>query len=88
MAGSNGKEEVAKPKRITVPQRMMNLLSDGRPHTLKDMEACLEEDVPPLDISPHLTALRKALRPRGEDILCRREGNTTWYSHVRIVNIA
>ena len=52
-------------------QRIMNLLSDGLPHTKKEIASCLTyqkncED----NIKPHLHHLRKKIGIKGEAILC------------------
>ncbi len=83
--GSNGKNKVP---RVTVPQRMLNLLADGRPHTAQELHGCLEDELGPVsNIEVHLSILRKALETRGEDITCRRRDGVTWYAHVRSIRI-
>jgi hypothetical protein len=69
-----------------VQRRMMAVLADGLPHTSRELHACLEDDLGPLrNIAAHLTAIRKVLRPRGEDILTRLGANGTTYLHVRLL---
>ncbi len=81
--GSNGKTP-----RITVPQRMLNLLSDGRPHTIQELHGCLEDELGELsNVWAHLTALRRALATRGEDVVCRRRDGVSWYCLVRSIRI-
>lgn len=88
MAGTNGNGKLNKDG-LTVPQRILKLLSDGMPHRIEELHACLhEQDAPFSNVSPHLFALRKALRARGEDIVCRTlsSGFDRWYQHVRLLH--
>lgn len=90
MAGSNGDGAPSQPRgrRVTVPQRMLNLLSDGHPHSAQELHGCLEDELGPVEnIKAHLTFLRKVLEPRGEDITCRVRGGIAWYAHVRSIRI-
>lgn len=80
MAGSNG--------RVTVPQRMLNLLADGRPHTAQELHGCLDDELGPVsNIQMHISNIHKALEPRGEDITCRVRDGISWYAHVRSIRI-
>ena len=88
MAGNNGNGKL-RGDGLTVPQRILQLLSDGLPHRIEELHACLhEQDAPFSNVSPHLHALRKMLRARGEDIVCRTLGSgyDRRYQHVRLLH--
>lgn len=52
-------------------QRMLALLSDGRPHARQELHALLCDDLGRLsNIQPHLSHIRKAIRPKGHAIVC------------------
>ena len=68
-------------KKKTVQQRMMDLLSDGNPHTSKELHGCLEDELGPVsNIDPHLDAIRKKIRPTGQDLICQRHNGVSWYT--------
>lgn len=51
--------------------RMLQALSDGLPHSREALLECIQDDrCKPTAHLAHLTAIRKVLRPKGEDILC------------------
>lgn len=69
---------------ITVQQKIINLLSDDRPHQRSEIEACLWADDPHYStVSVHIDAIRKIVRPRGEDVICFRMHGKSWYQHLR-----
>jgi DNA-binding CsgD family transcriptional regulator len=52
-------------------RRILQVLADGEPHRPTELAAQLDDDMGPVsNVKPHLTAIRKLLRLRGEDILC------------------
>ena len=52
-------------------QRLMDLLSDGLPHTKKEMVPCLADPLGgETNVKTHLHNLRKKLLPRNEAVLC------------------
>jgi hypothetical protein len=70
----------------TTQKRMMAVLSDGLPHDRHELHACLDDELSALTaIQPHLTYIRKAIRGRGEDVLCVYHGRTVKYQHVRVL---
>ena len=74
---------------LTVAQRMLQVLADGLPHRIEDLHACLHEhDAPFANVHPHILTLRKMLRPKGEDIVCRTTGYDRRYQHVRLIGSA
>lgn len=70
---------------LTPTQRcLLHTLSDGLPHTRRELHRCLPDDLGALsNIKVHLSAMRKLLRPRGEDILCVLHNRTICYCLVR-----
>lgn len=69
-----------------VQRKMLALLADGHGHTPKELHGCLVDEMGPLkNITPHLTSLRKKLRPHGEDVLCQEIEGQSWYRLVRYV---
>jgi len=68
-------------------QRIMDVLRDGEPHRREELWACLEDPLASIqNIRPHLTAMRKVLRPRGEDVLCVWVNRRFCYRWVRILS--
>lgn len=54
-----------------VQQKMLDILSDGMPHSKEELHTCLSDDLGPItNIRAHLCMLRKVLRPIGQDIVC------------------
>ena len=79
MAGNNGKF-------TPTHQAMLDVLADGRPHLRKELHACLPDELgPPTNIHAHLTAIRKMLRPKGQDIICTLVNGRICYRHVRLL---
>jgi hypothetical protein len=71
-----------------IQRRMLLVLSDGQPHAAAELHACLyERDAPLSNIQSHITAIRKRIRPKGQDIICVQNGETR-YQHVVIVPIS
>lgn len=76
------------PEDLTPTQsRMLQLLADGEAHLNKELQTCLQDDLGPVsNIWAHLTAIRKVLRPRGQDIQSERRGSSTYYRWIDHVN--
>lgn len=67
-------------------RRMLRVLADGLPHRREELHACLVDDLGALsNIQPHLSDIRKTLRPRGEDIVCEIVSRRICYRHVRLI---
>ena len=50
---------------------MLELLSDGLPHTREELHACLwDENANLSTVKVHISIIRRTLRPLGEDIVC------------------
>lgn len=71
---------------FTPTQRaMLAVLSDGLPHTLVELHACLPDELGAMvNASMHISNLRKKLRKSDEDIICQVHGRDTFYRHVRL----
>lgn len=78
-----------KADRKPIQEQMRELLADGQPHTRAELHACLwDEEGPMKNIQPHITFLRKTLRPKGEEILCELRGYSICYRHVKLLDAA
>lgn len=72
---------------FTPTQRaILQVLSDGLPHRREELHACLPDELgPQRNIRAHITAIRKILRPRGEDVVCEYGRFGFGYRHVRLL---
>lgn len=70
-----------------IQRKMLEVLSDGMPHTREELHACLWDEQGALsNIKAHITAIRAKLRPIGEDILCEVGYKLQFrYRHVRLL---
>ena len=76
----------ARPTFTPTQQRIVDLLSDGRAHTREEVQKCLVDELGPVEnIRPHLTSLRKILRPHGKDIACQLLNRKSYYVLVRVL---
>ena len=65
---------------------MLKVLSDGMPHSKAELHECLPDELGPMkNISRHLGEIRKALRPRGQDVLCEYRDRARLYRWVRLL---
>lgn len=72
---------------MTIPQRILLLLSDGMPHSKAEIRTVLgDELMDDSTIRNHMKNLRKQLPP-GEEIVCMfgTKGRKTFYRHMRIL---
>lgn len=78
---SQGGTENGHAAKLTPTQRrMLALLSDGLPHTRRELHGCLHDDLGPLsNVQPHVTALRKILAPTGRLVICELSGGRICY---------
>jgi len=81
------------PKPVTeftpVQRRMLAVLSDGMPHRKHELYPCLNDDLADMKaITVHISAMRKILRPKGEDIVCEYNRYIYWYRHIRLLQSA
>ena len=68
-------------------QRILNVLSDGMPHTKEEMRDCLNDELSGgNNLRVHLTYLRKKLRTVGQTIVYEFQWpNKMLYRHVRLL---
>lgn len=67
-------------------RRILELLSDGKPHTRKEIHALLWDPLSKLAaIKGHISLLRKLLPP-GQAIICELIGYSINYRHVNLLN--
>lgn len=63
-------------------KRILNLLSDGEAHLIKDMISCLEDELSDSKtVTVHITNIRSKL-PRDEWIVCEVKHRKTYYRHI------
>jgi len=66
--------------------RIVDLLSDGVPHSREELHACLDDDLARLTAAKrHLVEIRKHLRPQGQDIICVLQNRRIMYQWVRLL---
>lgn len=82
-----------------IQQKIINLLSDGRPHTKEELYVAMgmegltiEEDLSnrqdhlkAVNLANHVSKIRKILQPYGQDIVCVSTGWSSRYQHVRML---
>jgi DNA-binding CsgD family transcriptional regulator len=69
-----------------VERRMLQVLSDGLPHTPQELHSCLWDDQGEVaNIRRHIYEMRQKLRPKGHDIVCEVNRRQTFYRHVRLL---
>jgi DNA-binding winged helix-turn-helix (wHTH) protein len=70
-----------------VQQRMLELLSDGLPHSKEELHDCLYDELSNIaTIQKHISLIRKQLRPHGQDILIEFIRRRVHYRHVRLLS--
>ena len=74
---------------MTVPQKILQVLSDGLPHSKKELIPCLSDELsikPNAAVRQHISNLRKILKLRGETIVCELGYHgQIFYRHVRLL---
>ena len=67
--------------------RLMEVLGDGEPHARDELVACLEDEMSEWkNVKPHLTYIRKKLRPQQQEIVCQVVNRAFMYRLVGLVN--
>jgi len=80
----NGKPAANGVHWTPVETKMLQLLSDGKPHTREELHGCLWDDKSYLrTIQFHLSKIRQRLRPQGQDIICELFKRQIHYRHIR-----
>ena len=81
--GLNGEAHSAFPP---IQARMLKLLSDGLLHTAEELHGCLHDELGPVtNVYAHLTAIRKSLRPKGQDVILIRSNGQAFYQLSRLL---
>lgn len=64
-------------------QAMLRVLADGQAHTREELHACLPDELGAVsNIHRHLCAIRKWLRPIGQDVVCQLRNRRIYYRHI------
>lgn len=73
--------------RLTPTQKkMLQLLSDGMPHSRAEVHACLPDELGArTNIYPHLSGIRRQLKEIGEAILVEFIRGRLHFRHVRLL---
>lgn len=54
-----------------IPQKMLSILSDGESHTVEELRQTLADELgKDSNIQPHLSELRRYLKPHGGSVQC------------------
>jgi hypothetical protein len=65
---------------------MLAVLADGRPHPRRALHDCLPDELGDQgNIHRHISAIRKVIRPLGEDVLCVLVNRQIHYRQVRLL---
>lgn len=77
--------ENGKPKLTPTQARIVQCLSDGRPHKKEELLALLDDPLSDITVlRVHISEIRKLL-PRSQDIVCVARQNTTMYRHMKVL---
>jgi|SRR5580658_10449155 hypothetical protein len=70
-----------------VQQRIMDLLSDGLPHTRREIHGCLRDEQSKVSaIGVHISDIRKKVLPTGYTFVCTLSSRKIRYRYVQLVN--
>lgn len=65
---------------------MLELLADGKPHTRRELHACLPDELGGLvNVRRHLCNIRRKLTSRGEAVICVLHLRRICYQRVRVL---
>lgn len=71
---------------MTVLEKMLQILSDGKPHPRSELFDCMEDALGETStIRVHLCRLRKQLEPKHETISRIQFNGQVYYQHVRLM---
>lgn len=69
-----------------IQTKMLDILSDGLPHSREELRVCLSDSQAEIkNIYPHLSLLRKRIRERGEAIMVEFVRRKLYFRHVRLL---
>lgn len=76
-----------RPKFTVTQQKLLDVLSDGLPHTKGELKKCLPDPEYSEDINVtwHIIKLREQLKPIGQTIVCEFANRKRLYRHVRLL---
>lgn len=84
MAGEANGNGNGTPHLTPTERRMYELLSDGRPHSFKELFGCLDDELSgPCNLRVHVSRLRAKLKLGGEAVCSVSMGRTYWYVIIR-----
>lgn len=66
-------------------EKMLEILSDGKPHSRKELHSCCGPSLLRV-VGSHLRQIRLKIRPKGEDVVCVIVQRKFMYQHVRLLN--
>jgi len=66
-------------------KKMLEILSDGRPHRRKELHACCGPSSERGTVYRHVSSIRTKLKPKGENIVCVLLNRSVHYQHVRLL---
>lgn len=67
-------------------EAILNVLSDGMPHTREELHTCLPDPLSAISaIQPHISHLRSKLVPIGHDIVCEFRDRQYMYRWIRLL---
>ena len=68
-------------------QAILKMLSDGQRHHRDHLLCCFSDELASVQsLKNQLTAIRKQIRPLGEEIICETANRRTYYRHVRLLS--
>ena len=75
------------PNFTPTQQKIIDMLSDGKPHSRKELKRCLPDELAELKtVNVHIAHIRLKLRPLGEDIICEMGPmNHLGFRHIRLL---
>lgn len=80
----NGSRVKGEPLGPTIAVRLMEVLSDGQPHSVAELMPCLDDPLSGIDaLRMRISVLRKSLRPKGLDVMFQAAGG---YRLVRLLS--
>lgn len=80
-------KKAPKDQRIFTPteRKILEVLSDGMPHTRDELNQCLSDDLAASTaLKNHMCQLRKKL-PAGQDVICQYKNKQYHYRHIRLL---
>jgi hypothetical protein len=73
-------------KYTATERRMLEVMSDGLPHSRDELWKCLADQLSKRQaIRPALSRLRIKLREIGEEVVCELHKQTIYYRHIRLI---